>query len=111
MEKEDGDIILGWVNEDTLVEVIADRHDQSVKVSQQIDDDNRVAPMYASNGTFAVEWERQLGDENSVLTKVTPNEKVEVKWNDHLWKANVEIPLEGTKLGGPSVTIKREVKF
>lgn len=57
------------------------------------------------------QWERQLGEDNSVLTKITPNECIEVEWHDHDWTANVEVPIEGTKVGGPAVTVKREVKF
>jgi len=111
VDHEDGDVILGWAKDKTEIELIADRDNQSIKISQQLDDDNRVAPMYASNGTVAVEWERQLGEDNSVLTKITPNECIEVEWHDHDWTANVEVPIEGTKVGGPAVTIKREVKF
>ena len=55
LDRDDGDVILGWAKDKTEVEMIADRDNQSIKISQQLDDDNRVAPMYASNGTIAVE--------------------------------------------------------
>lgn len=111
VDKEDGDVILGWENDKTYVEVIANKDDQSLRVSRQIDDKNRIAPFLATNGTLAVEWEREIGDDNTISTTVTADESVEIEWKDHEWTANVEVPLDGTGIDNVSMTVKREVRF
>jgi hypothetical protein len=44
VNSEDGDIIIGCAKDDTEVELTASKDDQSVKVSQRINDSNRIAP-------------------------------------------------------------------
>jgi hypothetical protein len=111
VDSEDGDVVIGYAKDDTEVELTASKDDQSVKVSQRIDDSNRVAPTVSRSGKIAVEWERKLGDESSVTTTVRPNDAVDVEWKDNAWTANINVPIDGTSVGGTNVSIKREVTF
>jgi hypothetical protein len=111
LETEEGDVVIGYTADKTSVEVTASRDAQSVTVSQQLDDDNRIAPTLASGGAISVEWERSLGDDKSVTTTLKPNESVDVEWKDDAWTANINMPVDGTTIGDTSVSIKREVNF
>jgi len=94
------------------VDVTASKDGQTITVSHQVDDDNRVAPTVAlQSGDVSVEWERSLGDGNSVTTTVTPDESVDIEWSDEAWTANINLGLEGASIGGANVSIKRELNF
>ena len=108
---EDGDVILGYSADKTVVEVTASRASQTISVAQQVDDDNRVTPSLSSDGSITLEWEKQLGDDKSVTTVLKPNESVDVEWKDDSWTANVQLPIDGTEIKGANVSIKREVTF
>lgn len=105
------DIVVSYVKEDTDVEITASQNEQSITVSKQIDDENRVAPTIGSNGEFSVEWERSLGDDNSITTTLKPNDSIDVEWKDSAWTANINLPLDGTSISGTNVSIKRDVNF
>jgi len=105
------DVVIGYDTTDTSVEVTASADEQSVKVSRQIDDSNRITPTLAlQSKDFSVEWERSLDDGNSVTTTVTPNQAVDVEWNDAAWTANINLPIDDG-IGGANVSIKRELNF
>lgn len=108
---EEGDVVIGYSNDKTDVTITASRDAQSVKISQQIDDDNRVAPTLSSDGAITLEYERSLGDDNSLTATWKPNESIDVQWKDASWTANVNMPVDGTSIGGADVSIKREVNF
>jgi len=93
------------------IEITASQDAQSVTFSQQIDDDNRVAPTLASNGDISLEWERDLGGGNSLTATLKPNESVDLEWEDDSWTANINLPIDGTDITGANVSIKREVNF
>ena len=81
MATRDVNVDVGYDAGKTNVEVNASKDEQTIKVSQQIDDDNRVAPSFAlRSGKMAVEWERNLGDDNSLTTTLRPNEEIEMEW-------------------------------
>lgn len=105
------DIVVSYVKDDTSVEVTASQDEQSITISKQIDEENRVAPTIGSGGDFSVEWERSLGDDNSITTTVTPNESIDVEWKDSAWTASFNMPLDGTSISGANVSIKRDVDF
>jgi len=105
------DVVVSYVKDDTSVEITASQDEQSITVSKQINDDNRVAPTIASNGDFKVEWERNLGNDNSLTTTLTPNEAIDLEWNDGAWQASINMPLDGTSISGTNVNIKRDVNF
>jgi len=111
LDTDEKDIIIGYDNDDTNVEVTASMDAQRITVSQQIDDNNRVSPTIASSGAISLEWERSLGDENSVTTTLKPNESIDVEWKDATWTANINMPVDGINIGGANVSIKREVNF
>merc|ERR1712238_415112 len=100
---------VGCGSSDVVVSYVKD--DNSITVSKQIDDDNRVAPTISSNGDFSVEWERNLGDDDSLTTTLKPNESIDVEWNDGAWEATINMPLDGTSITGANVSIKRDVNF
>jgi len=111
VDSGDTDVVISYVKDDTSIEVTASQSEQSITVSKQIDDDNRVAPTIGSNGDFSVEWERSLGDDNTLTTTVTPNESVDVEWKDDAWTASFNLPLDGTSIAGVNASIKRDVNF
>ena len=108
---EAADVTVTYDKDGTNVEVSASQDAQSVTISRQIDDDNRVAPTINSDGDLSVEWERNLGDDNSLTATVTPNDSVDLEWKDDSWTANINLPLDGTDITGTNVSIKREVQF
>ena len=108
---EEADVVVAYSKDGTDIEVTASQADQSVTISRQLDDDNRVAPTLASNGDISVEWERSLGDGNSLTATLKPNESVDLEWNDASWTANINLPIDGTDITGTNVSIKREVNF
>jgi hypothetical protein len=111
VDAEDGDVVVGYKKDSTEVEVTASRDDQKVLISQQVDDNNRVAPSISRNGAISLEWERKLSDDSSVTTTLRPNEAVDVEWKDNAWTANINVPIDGTNIGGTNVSIKRDVTF
>lgn len=111
VESEEADVVLGYDVGDTNIEVTASADAQSITISQQIDEDNRIAPTLASNGDISLEWERSLGGDDSLTTTVKPNDSVDIEWKDADWTANVNLPLDGTSVSGANVGIKRTVDF
>ena len=111
LETEDGDIEIGYSKDDTNVKITASRDAQSVTVSQQIDENNRVAPTLGSDGSVSLEYERSLGDGNSVTATLKPNEAIDIEWKDASWTASINMPVDGMSIGGADVSIKREVSF
>merc|ERR1712238_146433 len=111
VDSGDSDVVMGYVKDDTSIEVTASQGEQSITISKQIDDDNRIAPTIGSNGDFSVEWERALGDGNTLTTTLTPNESVDVEWKDDAWTASFNMPLDGTSITGVTASIKRNVYF
>lgn len=105
------DVVVTYEKDDTTVEITASQDEQSITVSKQIDDENRVAPTIASGGDFKVEWERSLGGDNTLTTTLTPNDSIGLEWNDGAWEASIDLPLDGTAITGANVSIKRDVKF
>jgi len=111
VETDESDVVIAYSKDGTDVEVSATQDAQSVTISKQIDDENRVAPTLKSSGDVSVEWERSLGDDNSLTATLTPNEAIDLEWKDSAWTANVNMPLDGTDVTGTNVSIKREVSF
>jgi len=107
----DADVTVTYSKGDTSVEVVASQDAQSITVSKQVDDENRVAPTVSSDGSFSLEYERTLADGNSLTTTVTPNESVNLEWKDSSWTANIDMPLDGTDITGTNVSVKRDVSF
>jgi hypothetical protein len=111
METEEADVVVGYDKGDTNVELTASADAQSVTVSQQVDDDNRIAPTLTSSGGISLEWERSLGDDNSLTATVTPDESLDLEWKDSEWTANINMPISGASIESATVNIKREVNF
>jgi hypothetical protein len=111
LETEEADVVVNYSNDKTSVKLVASADSQEVTVSQQIDDDNRIAPTINSNGDLSVEWERRLGDDRTLTARVKPNDNLDVEWKDDAWTANVNMPIDGTSINGANVSIKRDVNF
>jgi len=111
VETEDADVVIAYDKGDTNIELTASADAQSVTVSQQVDDDNRIAPTVTSAGGVSLEWERSLGDDNSLTATVTPDESLDVEWKDSEWTASINMPITGAKIDSAKVNIKREVNF
>jgi hypothetical protein len=130
---EQADVVINWANDNTNAELTASADNQEVVVnhrmaktsvkltasvdnqevtiSQQIDDNNRVAPTVSRNGDISVEWERTLSDDSSLTATLRPNDSLDVEWRDADWTANVNMPMDGANINGANVSIKRDVSF
>jgi len=111
LENDDRDVVVNYSNDKTNVKLTASADDQEVTVSQQIDDDNRVAPTINSKGGISVEWERRLSDDSSLTANLKPNDSLDLEWRDAAWTANINMPIDGTNINGANVSIKRDVNF
>jgi len=111
VESESADVVIGYDKGDTNVELTASADAQSVTISQQVDENNRIAPTVTSSGGISLEWERSLGDDSSLTASVTPDESLDLEWKDADWTANINMPISGTSIEGANVNIKREVNF
>ena len=111
ISNEEGDVIIGYSREDTEVELTASKDDQSIQVSQQLDENNLLSPLISRSGKISLQWKRKLNEDSIITTTVKPNDAVDIKWKDHAWTANIHVPIDGTKVGATSVTINREVTF
>jgi len=107
----DADVVVTYSKDDTSIEVTASQEEQSITISKQMDDANRIAPTVNSAGDFSVEWERSLDGDNTLTTTVTPNESIDFEWKDSAWTANINLPLDGTDITGTNVSVKRDVSF
>jgi hypothetical protein len=111
VETEDKDVEVSYSNDKTNVKLTASADNQEVTISQQVDDDNRIAPTINSNGDLSIEHERRLSDDSSLTATLKPNESLDVEWKDAAWTANVNMPIDGTNINGANVSIKRDVSF
>jgi hypothetical protein len=111
LENDDKDVEINYSQDNTSVKLMASIDSQEVTISQQIDDDNRIAPTINSNGDLSVEYERRLSDDSSLTATLKPNESLDVEWKDAAWTANVNMPIDGTNISGANVSIKRDVNF
>mmetsp|Transcript_5921 Transcript_5921/g.8706 ORF Transcript_5921/g.8706 Transcript_5921/m.8706 type:complete len:269 (-) Transcript_5921:329-1135(-) len=111
VSKEEGDVVIGYSRDDTEVELTASKDDQSIKVSQQLDESNLFSPSVSRSGKISLQWKRKLNEDSTVTTTVRPNDAVNIKWKDNAWTANINIPIDGTKVGATSVIINREITF
>ena len=111
LEDDSKDVVVNWNNENTNVKLTASADNQEVTVSQQIDEDNRIAPTINNNGDISVAWERRITDDSSLTATLKPNDNLNVEWRDSAWKANVDMPIDGTDIKAANVHIKRDVNF
>lgn len=111
VESEETDVTVTYSKDGTDIEVNANQDEQSVTLSRQVDDENRIAPTITSAGDLSVAWEHSLGDDNSITTTLTPDESIDLEWKDADWTASINMPLDGTDVTGTNVSIKREVSF
>jgi hypothetical protein len=111
VDRDDGDIVIGYAVEDIQVELTASQENPSVKVSQRIDEFNRITPTINRYGDIAVEWEHKFGDDSTVTTTVKPNDAIDIKWRENAWTADIHFPIEGATVGAASVSFKRKVTF
>lgn len=111
LDTDKKDVVIRYDRDDTNVVITASMDGQTATISQQIDENNRVSPTISSSGDISLEWERSLGDDNSLTTTLKPNESIDVEWKDASWTANINMPVDGTNIGGANVSFKREVNF
>jgi len=111
LEDDNRDVVVNWNNDKTNVKLTASADGQEVTFSQQVDDDNRIAPTINNNGDLSVEWERRLSDASSLTATLKPNDNLNVEWKDADWTANVNMPIDGTNIQCANVSIKRDVNF
>ncbi|CAJ1961905.1 unnamed protein product [Cylindrotheca closterium] len=105
------EVTLDHTMDKTNVKLTASVDNQEVTIRQQLDDNNSVAPTINNRGDISVAWERNLGDDSSLTATLKPNDSLDVEWNDGDWTANVNCGLDGAKIEGANVHIKRDISF
>jgi hypothetical protein len=111
LETDDKDVEVNYSTDKTNVKLTASADEQEVTISQQINDDNRIAPTVNSRGDISVEWERRISDDSSLTANLKPDDSLDFEWKDSAWTANVNMPIKGTDINGANVSIKRDVNF
>lgn len=111
IQNDERDVELNYNTDKTNVKLVASIDNQELTISQQIDDDNRIAPTINNKGDISVEWERRISDDSSLTANLRPNNSLDVEWKDSAWTANVNMPIDGTNINGANVSIKRDVSF
>jgi hypothetical protein len=141
METEEADVVLGYDNGNTNVQLTASADNQEVNVKHKMDNtnleltasadsqevsidhqmDNTNVRLTASadnqevtisnSGDISVEWERTLGDDSALTATLKPNDSLNVEWRDNGWTANVDMPMDGANINGANVSIKRDITF
>mmetsp|Transcript_15929 Transcript_15929/g.30051 ORF Transcript_15929/g.30051 Transcript_15929/m.30051 type:complete len:264 (-) Transcript_15929:133-924(-) len=111
VETEESDVVVNYSKDGTDISLTASQDSQSITISRQLDDENKISPTLKSNGDVSLAWERSLGDDNRITTTLTPDESIDVEWKDAAWTASINMPLDGTDIKGTNVSIKREVSF
>jgi len=111
LQNDDRDVELNYNTDKTNVKLVASADNQELTISQQINDDNRVAPTINNRGDISVEWEHRISDDSSLTANLRPNNSLDVEWRDSAWTANVNMPIDGTNINGANVSIKRDVNF
>ena len=108
-----GDVTVAYDARGTSLEVDLSAEEQTVKLSQQLDTRNTLTPRFSvQSKRLAVEYERILKGGNSVTAEFKPDESLGVTWRDGEWTADIVCPVEGGyKIGGASVTVRRDVSF
>jgi hypothetical protein len=106
LENDERDVVLNYGNDKTSFKLTASADAQELTVSQQIDENNRLAPTLSSQGDISLEWERRLSDDSSLTANLRPNESLDVEWKDAAWTANINMPITGSSLSGANVSIK-----
>ena len=108
-DRDDGDIEINFQGGQTDVLISATPYNQEIKFSQQVNEENRIAPSINSLGDFAFEWERRLRGDNTFKVSVSSLRYLGFQWRDSIWTANVNIPVDGSSMRGASVNIKRDL--
>lgn len=111
LENDDRDVEINYNNDKTNVRLTASVDNQEITLSQQVNDENRIAPTINNKGDVSLEWERRISDDSSLTANLRPNDSLDVEWKDSAWTANVNMPIEGTNINGANVSIKRDVNF
>lgn len=111
LEDDTRDVVVNYSQDNTNVKLTASRDAQEVSFSQQIDDNNRIAPSVTSGGDLSLEWERRISDDSSLTATLKPNDNLNVEWRDAAWTANIRMPIDGTNINGADVSVKRDVHF
>jgi hypothetical protein len=111
LDTEDRDVVLTYSKDNTNAKLTASADNQSLTISQQVDNNNRIAPTVNNAGDISVEWERRLSDSSSLTANLKPNDSLDVEWKDSAWTASVNMPIDGANVKGVNVGIRRDVEF
>jgi len=97
-------------DDDTTVQVYASPQSQKVTIARRVADGHVIAPTITSRGGISVQW-RHNYDGNSVVTTLVPKENVNVCWTDGAWTCDIAAPIEGTRIDGMKVSVRRKMEF
>lgn len=100
--------------DNTDIKLTATKDEQSIEITQRIDDDNTVTPSFTSKGDdvdISVAWEKKLGDGNSITATVGNSDVVNVQWLDDNWVVNGQMKVNGVVPEDIEIHMKRDIYF
>lgn len=110
VQSEEATVVVSYEKDGTSVEVEASNNAQTVTLSRQLDDENRVTPMINSSGDVSIAWEHKIND-STVTTTFEPQKSINVNWEEGGWKAQVSMDLENTDITNVNVSVKKDLVF
>lgn len=110
VQSEEATVGVSYEKEGTSINVEASKDTQSLTISSQLDEENRIAPTFSNTGGISIEWEHAVGD-SVVTTTFTPEKSVRVDWEEGGWKTNILMDLEKTDITNVKVSVKKDLIF
>lgn len=110
VQSEEATVVVSYDKDGTGVEVEASKDAQTVTLSRQLDDENRIIPKINSGGDFSVAWEHQLSD-STVTATFEPQKSLKIDWDEKGWKANISMELDNTDISNVNVSVKKDLVF
>lgn len=94
----------------TGIKVEASKDTQTISLSRQLDEENRIEPTINSAGDISLEWEHRVND-CTVTTTFKPEESISVVWEEKGWKTNISMDLEEADVTNLKVSMKKDLTF
>ena len=110
VQSKEATVVTSYEKDGTGIKVEASKDTQTINLSRQLDEQNRIAPTISSTGNISVEWEHKAND-CTVTTTFKPEESISVAWEEKGWKTNVSMDLEKNDISNVKVSMKKDLTF
>ena len=110
VQSKEATVVTSYEKDGTGIKVEASKDSQTINLSRQLDEENRIAPTISSNGDISIEWEHKV-DDCTVTTTFKPEESISMAWEEKGWKTNISMDLEETDISNVRVSMKKDLTF